>query len=75
MDADGVAEELVAVLYYFVLNQEGVARAVHVLGFVDVDAVVLHLVEVDGVFGDALDNLYLPPSSAPCEQGADYCDK
>ena len=43
--------------------------------YVDVDAVVLHLVEVDGVFGDALDNLYLPPSSAPCEQGADYCDK
>lgn len=42
---------------------------------VDVDAVVPHLILIDGITLDVVNHLKWPLGSAPCHEGAGYCDK
>ena len=47
---DGVAEEAVAVLYRHVAEIDGVARAVELAVLEDVDGVILHVAQIDGIY-------------------------
>lgn len=55
--ADGVAKEFVAVFHRDILDIDSVGAAVSEFVFVDVDAVVLDIAQVEGVVGHFVNQL------------------